>query len=680
MKAFLLGLACSGFAAVASARVLDTNASLPTSTRVLSAGQLGDAFQLLSQYSYGTIGECPDKFKLDIPQDAHASDGFYTVPYSSIKIDLGGWTFPSLNSNEFTGVECSGPAGDTELRLQRGEMVKDGTFVRDHAHSSSTLTLYESLSDRFPNGNYWTSPLTVAPFNCSKGGAWPETAWFREGFTFLFFREEDTVPITFIGKVRSDGTERLVMLNMTGTIRYMIASASQTTCIYRAMLDVERLMNETIAEEEAEEDALGQSGEEDGDAEISMSASPSVSLIASPSASSSASAEPSASSSAQPSLEPGESPSISPSVSASPSASASESVAVSESPSSAPTSSPVSPSCDCVCSPQLREREKRREERRKKRLEKIKPGGPWYGPAVPKSRRHKRRTRFPFKFPGFFKGNDTAWSWSWICCKRGKKNETANAGSDANQADGSNPSNPDGSGETKAEADDSDADSGVRAGSACFPGAANVETESGGKPMHLLEVGDKVLASGGKYSRVFLFTHREKDVESKFVQLVTKRGMTISLSPDHLIRTRRRGLIPAEHARVGDAVTSMGRKDEELADSIVRIERFVGKGLYNAHTEDGSIVVDGVLVSCYTKFLPASVAHALLMPVRVLSRVGLDPLGSMLDRGTDPLVEYYKSLPTVVATALALPARMLEDGAEVFKRIVIASDPWLQWA
>ena len=52
------------------------------------------------------------------------------------------------------------------------------------------------------------------------------------------------MPITFIGKVRPDGSERLVRLNLTGTIRYFIATAPQTTCIYRSVNDVKRYENE----------------------------------------------------------------------------------------------------------------------------------------------------------------------------------------------------------------------------------------------------------------------------------------------------------------------------------------------------------------------------------------------------------------------------------------------------
>lgn len=46
------------------------------------------------------------------------------------------------------------------------------------------------------------------------------------------------------------------------------------------------------------------------------------------------------------------------------------------------------------------------------------------------------------------------------------------------------------------------------------------------------------------------------------------------------------------------------------------------KGLYNVHTQDGTVVVDGVRVSCYTEAVHHVKAHGLLAVFRAMFKVG----------------------------------------------------------
>lgn len=67
------------------------------------------------------------------------------------------------------------------------------------------------------------------------------------------------------------------------------------------------------------------------------------------------------------------------------------------------------------------------------------------------------------------------------------------------------------------------------------------------------------------------------------------------------------GLKVARDVRVGDRMSS----------GLVRnVRRVVRKGLYNPQTESGVIMVDGIVVSCYTEAIQPIVAHALLSWVR----------------------------------------------------------------
>ncbi len=51
------------------------------------------------------------------------------------------------------------------------------------------------------------------------------------------------------------------------------------------------------------------------------------------------------------------------------------------------------------------------------------------------------------------------------------------------------------------------------------------------------------------------------------------------------------------------------------------------KGLYNPHTLDGDIYVDGILTSTYTKSIAPDLAHAALWPLRMAYTHGMPVAG-----------------------------------------------------
>ena len=147
---------------------------LSTNTHMLTLGQLSEPFQLLSQYSYGSIRECPDKFQMEIADGAEAdfTSGMFYVPYSNVKIDLGNWYSTSSNVSDggLGEISCSGPKADTVLTLQSGMTVSAPEFIRLHSHSLSTITLFKSLIPRLRTGNYWLTEPELPPFHCSRNG------------------------------------------------------------------------------------------------------------------------------------------------------------------------------------------------------------------------------------------------------------------------------------------------------------------------------------------------------------------------------------------------------------------------------------------------------------------------------------------------------------------------------
>lgn len=153
---------------------------------------------------------------------------------------------------------------------------------------------------------------------------------------------------------------------------------------------------------------------------------------------------------------------------------------------------------------------------------------------------------------------------------------------------------------------------------ACFPSLGLVLLESGRIiAMRQLQVGDRVHAGSGIFSEVYTFTHKTEHIISDFIQLRTASGKVISLSPGHYIPVSGKH-IAARAVKVGDLVTV----ENGLKDRVAEISYESLRGLYNPQTLDGYIVVDGVLTSTFTEAVRPSTANALLVPLKLLCRMG----------------------------------------------------------
>ena len=180
------------------------------------------------------------------------------------------------------------------------------------------------------------------------------------------------------------------------------------------------------------------------------------------------------------------------------------------------------------------------------------------------------------------------------------------------------------------------------------------------KQMRELQLGDQVLAydlSSGRptYSPVIAWLHRDTEHEFEFVrlQLERERGTDadsdsegahtylysfLELTPEHLVYTlERRGTAELRAKFAGDVlpgelfvVLQHDRLTQTLNAScprsvakVVSVERRrVRRGAYAPLTAAGTLVVDGVLVSCYAAFPNVRLAHAAFAPYRALVRFG----------------------------------------------------------
>lgn len=168
-----------------------------------------------------------------------------------------------------------------------------------------------------------------------------------------------------------------------------------------------------------------------------------------------------------------------------------------------------------------------------------------------------------------------------------------------------------------AQAEDSAEDDG---GSVCIPGTGIVEVAGAGRVlMREVRIGDRVRVSHGRFSEVMLWTHYEPGyMGRRFVRVGLQGDRSLTVSEGHMVWQWRCEGCEREGVEVGDVrvgvwmwVVGEGLKRVET------VERGVwAHGLFNAQTAAGDIVVDDVVVSCYTKWVPMGAAHGLLAPVR----------------------------------------------------------------
>lgn len=165
----------------------------------------------------------------------------------------------------------------------------------------------------------------------------------------------------------------------------------------------------------------------------------------------------------------------------------------------------------------------------------------------------------------------------------------------------------------------------------CFPGSARVHMADGDViAMDALEGGMRVMHDERRSSsQVFLFTHRRPDVSSWFYKLSTASGHAVSMSGNHYLYAND-VMTSADAVKVGDVLRTVAGNS-----AVVSVDMVLGKGLYAPHSMNGDLVVDGIVVSGYTRTVHPRLAHVLLMPVRWISRVtGIkEPLGKLLYSG-----------------------------------------------
>ncbi|CAF3332523.1 unnamed protein product [Rotaria socialis] len=188
----------------------------------------------------------------------------------------------------------------------------------------------------------------------------------------------------------------------------------------------------------------------------------------------------------------------------------------------------------------------------------------------------------------------------------------------------------------------------------CFPSDATVDLINVGKvKLSALKIGDQVRVIDDEnqiiYSPIISFLHRELDEEASYRRIRTKTAV-IELSDRHLINQRNNGFVWAESLAKGDEILVLSAKssNKTIWEKIIEITEVDKQGLMAPLTEQGTIIVNNVHVSCYALVRSHALGHIALTPYRWYVRI----FGLPSDNNTTPilgyantLLQFFKNLP-----------------------------------
>ncbi|XP_059183764.1 indian hedgehog B protein-like [Centropristis striata] len=174
----------------------------------------------------------------------------------------------------------------------------------------------------------------------------------------------------------------------------------------------------------------------------------------------------------------------------------------------------------------------------------------------------------------------------------------------------------------------------------CFPGDALVTLASGvQKSVSELRAGERVLASAGSdgsgdlvHSEVLLFMDRDPVTWRLFYTLHTDAGARISLTAAHLVFVTEgncsEGALPAHgalrtvyasDARPGQCVlVTQGDERRGRLSRVKQVSMRASRGAFAPLTQKGTLVVDGVVASCYAVVDQQTLAHWAFSPMRLV--------------------------------------------------------------
>lgn len=129
------------------------------------------------------------------------------------------------------------------------------------------------------------------------------------------------------------------------------------------------------------------------------------------------------------------------------------------------------------------------------------------------------------------------------------------------------------------------------------------------------------------YETVFMFSHLDDAVSASFMRITLASGAALTVTSDHYVWACQCQACQAKLVSAGkvrqDMCMWVASHDGTVLDRVVATSTIAEYGLYNPHTKSGSILVNNIATSTFTKVLPASlIVHKLVTyPLYLLSKL-----------------------------------------------------------
>lgn len=158
----------------------------------------------------------------------------------------------------------------------------------------------------------------------------------------------------------------------------------------------------------------------------------------------------------------------------------------------------------------------------------------------------------------------------------------------------------------------------------CFPGNSQVQSINQKLAMSEVKIGDRIKTLDRRgnpiYSEVIAFLHRQEVAIADYLSIVTDNGRTLRVSKKHLVfkidnETNKIHEVFASDLKVGDTLQTARETSE--TSRITMITMATQDGIYAPLTRYGTMIVDGVLVSCYAHWDSHTIAHIIMSPLRL---------------------------------------------------------------
>jgi len=195
----------------------------------------------------------------------------------------------------------------------------------------------------------------------------------------------------------------------------------------------------------------------------------------------------------------------------------------------------------------------------------------------------------------------------------------------------------------KADIDDYQFPGNTGQGRGCFGGESLVETTTGEKYISDLELGDKIRTSQGQitYFTKFLgWMDRSSSKEVRMLKIQTSDGASVTLTGSHIMFSNSTPMY-ASQLQPGDTLRYWNGSYMKESE-IIEISRKYSSP-WAPLTSEGTLLVDGLLASCYASY-PHELADLALAPVKLLPGFLLDDEKTQHIDGTRTFIKMMKQV------------------------------------